>query len=300
MSSIRRLIGIGLAGTAMVAAASVVSALPASAAPAGGPDGGSAGYGTYLALGDSVAFGYVPSDATPQPDYFDPRSFVGYPEDVARALHLRVSNASCPGETTASMLVPGAQSNGCENSLGSSVGYRTLYPLHVQYRGTQMQYALRYLLTHRHTRLVTIDIGANDVFLCQEATKDACASPAEFEAVLHQIAVNLTVIYALIRGVAHYRGPLVALAYYSLTYSNPPSATEVALGELNSVIASVTERFGGKVADGFAAFEGPSVASGGSACAAGLLIPVPPAGTCNIHPSHAGHLLLAQAIEAIV
>jgi lysophospholipase L1-like esterase len=295
MGSIRRLIGIGLAGTAMVAA-SVLPALPASAAPAGG----SAGYGTYLALGDSVAFGYVPPQAVPAPDYFDPRSFVGYPEDVARALHLRASNASCPGETTASMLVPGAQSNGCENSLGSSTGYRTLYPLHVQYRGTQMQYALRYLITHRHTRLVTIDIGANDVFLCEETTADACASPAEFEAVLQQIKANLTVIYTLIRHVAHYRGPLVALAYYSLTYSNPPSASEVALEALNSVIASVTEKFGGKVADGFAAFQGPSAAFGGSACAAGLLIPVPPPGTCNIHPSHAGHRLLAQAIEAVV
>jgi lysophospholipase L1-like esterase len=66
------------------------------------------------------------------------------------------------------------------------------------------------------------------------------------------------------------------------------------------VVASVTEKFGGKVADGFAAFQRPSAAFGGSACAAGLLIPVPPAGTCNIHPSHAGHQLLAQAIEAVV
>jgi len=296
MGGIRRLIGIGLAGTAMVAAASVMPALPASAAPAGG----SGAYGTYLALGDSVAFGYVPPNATPPPNYFDPRSFVGYPEDVARALHLRVSNASCPGETTASMLVPGAQSNGCENSLGSSVGYRTLYPLHVQYRGTQMQYAVWYLLTHRQTRLVTIDIGANDVFLCEAETADHCASPAEFGAVLQQIETNLTIIYTLIRYVAHYRGLLVALTYYSLTYTTPPSASEVAVGALDSAIASVTEKFGGRVADGFAAFAGPSAAFGGSACAAGLLIPVPPPGTCNIHPSHAGHQLLAQAIEAVV
>ena len=94
---------------------------------------------------------------------------------MARALHIQVSNASCPGETTASFYVPGAPSNGCENSPGSSIGYRTEYPLHVQYWGTQMQYALKYLAVHRHTRLVTIDIGANDVFLCQETTADACA-----------------------------------------------------------------------------------------------------------------------------
>jgi lysophospholipase L1-like esterase len=292
VSGVRRLIGIGLAGTA-VAAASLMPALPASAAPVTGPSAD----GSYLALGDSVAFGYVPPQAVPAPDYFDPRSFVGYPEDVARALHLRVSNASCPGETTASFLVPGAPSNGCENSPGSSAGYRTEYPLHVQYSGTQMQYALRYLAVHRDTRLVTIDIGANDVFLCQETTADACASTAEFQAVLRQIGANLTTIYTLIRHVARYHGLLVALTYYSVSYSDP---AEVAGTEaLDAVIASVTEKFGGKVADGFAAFEGPSAAFGGSPCAAGLLIKLPD-GTCNIHPSPAGHLLLAQAIEDVI
>jgi lysophospholipase L1-like esterase len=293
LSGVRRLIGIGLAGTAMVAAVSLMPALPASATPVNG----AAGHGTYLALGDSVAFGYVPPQAVPAPNYSDPRSFVGYPEDVARALHIPVSNASCPGETTASFFVPGAPSNGCENSPGSSIGYRTEYPLHVQYPGTQMQYALKYLAVHRDTRLVTIDIGANDVFLCQETTADACASTAELQAVLQQIQANLTIIYTLIRDVAHYHGLLVALTYYSTSYSDP---TQVAGTEaLNSVIASVTEKFGGKVADGFAAFEGPSAAFGGSPCAAGLLIKLPD-GTCNIHPSPAGHLLLAQAIEDVI
>jgi len=41
------------------------------------------------------------------------------------------------------------------------------------------------------------------------------------------------------------------------------------------------------------------MAAGGSPCAAGLLIKLPD-GTCNIHPSPAGHLLLAQAIEEVV
>jgi hypothetical protein len=110
-------------------------------------------------------------------------------------------------------------------------------------------------------------------------------------------AANLTTIYAEIRDVAHYHGLLVALTYYSLGYSDQ---TQVAGTEaLNSAIASVTEKFGGKVADGFAAFEGPSAAFGGSPCAAGLLIKLPD-GTCNIHPSPAGHLLLAQAIEDVI
>ena len=291
MSGVWRLIGIGLAGTAMVAAASLMPALPALAAPAAGP----AANGTYLALGDSVAFGYVPPDAVPAPNYRSANSFVGYPEDVGQALRLGVWNASCPGETTASMLVAGAQSNGCENSPGSPVGYRTQFPLHVQYQGTQMEYALKYLTVHRHTVLVTIDIGANDAFLCQEVTADGCA--AEFPDVLKEVMANLGAIYHQIRDVAHYQGLLVALTYYSLNYSDPVQVAEIKL--LNAVIAGVTGAFGGKVADGFAAFEGPSAAFGGSPCAAGLLIKLP-GGTCNIHPSPAGHLLLAQAIEKVV
>ena len=291
VGGVRRLVGIGLAGTAMVAAASLMPALPASATPVAGP----AANGTYLALGDSVAFGYVPPQAVPAPNYRSANSFVGYPEDVGQALRLGVWNASCPGETTASMLVAGAQSNGCENSPGSPIGYRTQFPLHVQYQGTQMEYALKYLAVHRHTQLVTINIGANDAFLCQETTQDGCAS--EFPDVLKEVMANLGAIYHQIRDVAHYQGLLVALTYYSLNYSDP---TQVGLTEeLNNAIATVTEAAGGTVADGFGAFAGPSAAFGGDPCAAGLLIKLPD-GTCNIHPSPKGHQLLAQAIETVV
>src|SRR3954466_225220 len=154
----------------------VLLAVTAAGAASADPVTGSDANGTYLALGDSVAFGYVPAAAVPAPNYFDAHSFVGYPELLAQQLNERVSNASCPGETTASMLVAGAQSNGCENSLGSPVGYSTLYPLHVQYQGTQMEYALHYLAAHKHTRLITIDIGANDAFICQATTADHCSS----------------------------------------------------------------------------------------------------------------------------
>ena len=282
-----------VAGIAVGMAAGMVPALPAWAGSVTGP----AANGTYLALGDSVAFGFVPRQAVPPPNYRSAHSFVAYPEDVAQALRIRVWNASCPGETTASMLTVGVLSNGCENSPGSPVGYSTQFPLHVQYQGTQMAYALKYLAVHRHTQLVTIDIGANDAFLCQETTADHCTSPAELAALVQEIQANLTAIYTQIRAVAHYQGLLVALTYYSLNYSDPVQVAQVKL--LNALIAGVTQAFSGKVADGFAAFEGPSAAFGGSPCSAGLLIKLPD-GTCNIHPSPAGHLLLAQAIENVV
>src|SRR5579884_4404207 len=215
---------------AAVVVAAVVAAAGAGTTSAN-PVNGSDKNGTYLALGDSVAFGYVPPNAVPAPNYLDQHSFVGYPELLAQQLDERVSNASCPGETSTSMLVAGAVSNGCENAPGSTVGYRTLYPLHVQYQGTQMAYALQYLTAHKHTRLVTIDIGANDAFLCQETTLDDCAS--ELPAVAAEIATNLTTIFRELRA-AGYTGPIVALTYYSLSYSD---LTQIEAAEfLDSVI----------------------------------------------------------------
>jgi lysophospholipase L1-like esterase len=288
----RRLVAFTAALFLVVLIASI-GAGRASADPVNGSDAN----GTYLALGDSVAFGYVPPQAVPAPNYLVAHSFVGYPEYLAQQLDERVSNASCPGETTASLIVAGAQSNGCENSPGSPTGYSTLYPLHAQYQGTQIDYALHYLAAHKHTRLITIDIGANDVFLCQETTADHCTSPAELGGVLNEIAGNLGTIFHDLRDVAGYQGTIVALTYYSLSYSDP---TQVAGAQLlNSFIAGVAAQYGVTVADGFAAFEGPSLAFGGDPCAAGLLIKLPD-GTCNIHPSPLGHQLLAQAIAQAI
>ena len=280
-----------------VVAALFAAALIGAGATAAAPVNGSDANGTYLALGDSVAFGYVPPEAVPAPNYLVAHSFVGYPQYLAQQLRIRVSNASCPGETSASMLVAGAQSNGCENSPGSPVGYSTLYPLHVQYQGTQMEYALHYLAAHKHTRLITIDIGANDAFLCQETTADHCTSPVELAGVASEIAGTLGTIFHDLRVVAGYQGPIVVLTYYSLSYSDP--ATIAGSEFLNSVLSGVTLASGGIVADGFGAFEGPSLAFGGDPCAAGLLIKLPD-GTCNIHPSPAGHQLLAAAIAKAI
>ena len=280
---------------ALIAVLAVIAAVGAGATSAD-PVTGSDANGTYLALGDSVAFGYVPPNAVPAPNYLDQHSFVGYPELLAQQLNERVSNASCPGETTASLLTAGAQSNGCENSPGGSpIGYATLYPLHVQYQGTQMQYALHYLAAHKHTRLITIDVGANDAFLCQETTADHCST--ELGTVGQEIGANLASIFYDLRVVAGYGGPIVALSYYSLSYSDQ---TQV-LGALflDSIIAQVAPSFGVTVADGFGAFGAASASFGGDPCAAGLLIKLPD-GTCNIHPSPAGHKVLAAAIAAAI
>ena len=95
-------------------------------------------------------------------------------------LHLWVANAACPGETSSSLIHASAQSNGCENvPAGSGVSYRKDFPLHVRYSGSQLAYAVKYLKAHPGVRLVSLMIGANDLFVCQETTAGGCASSAE-------------------------------------------------------------------------------------------------------------------------
>jgi lysophospholipase L1-like esterase len=246
----------------------------------------------YLALGDSVAFGYRPPEVTAPADYLDAGNFRGYPEVLARRTRLRVTNASCPGETTSSMLDVTAQSNGCENSVDSPVGYRTAYPLHTAYAGSQVDYAVRFLRQHRRTRLVSIDIGANDLFVCQATTADKCTG-TDFAATVGTVRTNLDTILSTLRHRGRYHHRLVVLTYYSLDYGDPVGTAGITA--LDAAIAAAARANHAVVADGFGAFRRASAASGGDTCAAGLIIKLPD-GTCNVHPTRKGHRVLARAV----
>jgi lysophospholipase L1-like esterase len=253
----------------------------------------------YLALGDSVAFGYREPTTLPAPDYYDAADFIGYPEDVASALGLSVANLACPGETSASLINPNAQSNGCENSLvdGQKVdeGYRTLYPLHVAYQGSQLAAGVAYLRTHHRTRLVSLMIGANDAFLCEDNTADHCTSPAELAAVVAGIEKNVTIILRTVRH--YYRGQIAIVDYYSLSYTNP--ADEAGAQLLDNAMNTAAKPFHVVVVNGYEAFAAASQYSGGNPCTAGLLTQLSTGG-CGVHPTPAGQDVLAQAIEAAI
>ncbi len=250
----------------------------------------------YLALGDSVPFGFREATNQPLPDYTDAASFVGYPEDVAAELSLRTANASCPGETSASLIHAYAPSNGCESAAGGSgPGYRDAFPLHVGYRASQLHFAVHYLQGHRDTRLVSLMIGANDALLCQASTADHCVS--ELPAVLKQIATNVATILKRIRGEAAYRGQIVIVNYYSLNYSSPLANAQSQA--LNQAMDAGAKSYHVRFADGFGTFQRAAAQAGGDSCAAGLLTTLSTGG-CGVHPSVAGQELLAGAIERVV
>ena len=254
---------------------------------------------TYLALGDSVSFGYQPPGSVPPPDYAHASSFRGWPEHAARALHLKLVNASCPGETSASLINPGAPNLGCENTRGNrDVSYRRHYPLHVRYRGSQLSFALSFLRAHPRTRLVTLMVGANDFFLCQTTTSDGCTSAAEQDATLGRIRANVRRIVARIRSKAHYRGHIVLMRYYSLDYNS--ALLSGVSRAMNRAAYQGAKPFRIRVADGFGEWRAASVHSGNNPCTAGLLAQLGAPGHCDVHPSWAGQALLAQALERAI
>jgi len=268
----------------MRAAALLLLLVAACASDAGdaspAADAGAAGPPAYLALGDSVAFGFDPLVDTART-----AEFVGYPEVLAARRELALSNASCPGEATGGFISPTGTDNHCREN-------KAAYPLHVAYDGTQLDYALAYLADHPETALVTIDLGGNDV----SHLNDMCAGEVGclldgFGPMLLDYGNNLDTIFAALRGA--YDGPLVALAIYN---PRPDDATyQFGLDRLNGALAARAAEHGGILADGFAAFA--TAAGGGDPCAAGLLIALPD-GTCDIHPSPLGDQVLADAIEA--
>jgi lysophospholipase L1-like esterase len=252
----------------------------------------------YLALGDSVTFGYMEKQVVPAPNYSDPASFHGYPEQLAAQLRLKVGNAACPGETSSSLIDPAAPSNGCENNpKGTSDNYRTQHPLHVSYKGSQLAYALSYLHSHRNVRLVSLMIGANDFFRCEETTKDFCQNSAEETPVATTLIKNIHTILSAIRNKAHYRRQILIVNYYSLDYSSALINRNSQL--LNQVQDTGAKPFHVKFADGYGEFAAAAAHSGGHSCAAGLLTQLSTGG-CGVHPSYSGQALLAQAVEKAI
>ena len=253
----------------------------------------------YLALGDSVTFGYQEAQVKPPPDYHNAYTFKNYARDVGSALHVRVTNAACPGETTTSLINENGPSNGCENSPppNQDVGYRKFFPLHVGYKGSQLSFAVQFLKKHPATRLVSLMVGANDLFRCQKTTSDACLSKSEQQATLNTIKKNVHKILSEIRGKAQYQGQLVLVHYYSIDYGN--ALITGIVRSLNGTLDAAAKGFHVTVADGFGEFRRGSAHSAGDPCKAGLLTQLSTGG-CGVHPSYAGHGLLALAVERVV
>jgi lysophospholipase L1-like esterase len=250
---------------------------------------------TYLALGDSYAFAFNPNISLA--GRLNPANFPGYTDTVAAALELKLTNAACPGETSGSMISGKRPDNGCQD-------YRANFPLHTQYSGAQLAFAVKYLRSHHNTDLVTIQIGGNDLLILQALCKgDETCILDGLGPVKAQMKANLNTIYLAIRNRAHYHGTIVAVPYFAFNYNDPKNVAIVTA--LDGTISTVAARYHARVADVFGAFFTASANSPFLAhvpCFAGLQVVLDPGSppTCDIHPSAAGHAVFAKAILAVL
>jgi len=249
--------------------------------------------GPYLALGDSLPFGYNPLIQPP-----DLADYLGYPTLISAITKNSLTNASCPFETTGTFLSGGTTPDG---AFGCQV-WRTTSglkkPLFVSYMGPQMDYAASFLQSHPNTQMVTLQLGGNDLadvqLLCNG---DSVCELLNLPAALVQIGANLSTTIANIRG-AGYSGLIVLVNYYAFNYTSLSQTTAFsALAQTMDVVALSPNV---KVADVFKAFALASAPFHGDTCAAGLRIMLnhfnPLTGdNCDVHPSFAGHALIAGA-----
>jgi lysophospholipase L1-like esterase len=253
--------------------------------------GGGSGL-NYLALGDSVAFSYISQAGY---EYFYPTNFVGYADHLSSTFNLNTVNAACPGETTSSFISSTGPDNGCR-------AYRSQFPLHVDYASTQLAFAMAFLRQNRGTRLVTIQLGANDGFLLEkQCNYDPTCIENGAPQLFATVAANMQIILTGLRSTG-YQGPIIIVNYYSVDYTDQ-RFTELTAG-VNQAITSSAPIYGAEVADVFSAFQ-PAASTQfaqGHTCAAGLLNNSNPATsppTCDVHPSQSGHKLISQVIAGV-
>jgi lysophospholipase L1-like esterase len=262
--------------------------------PKGGPKSAS-----YLALGDSLPFGYNP--LVQPPDLSD---YVGYSSIISTMTQDSLTNASCPYETTATFLTGGTTPDGafgCQFWRNES-GLKK--PLFVSYSGPQIDYAISYLQHASGTQLVTIQLGGNDLAdLELTCNNNPVCELAGLPATLAQVGANLSSSVARIRATG-YSGQIVLVNYYVFNYLNLlQSSAFSALAQTMATVAASSPNV--KIADAFKAFALVSAPYSGDTCAAGLRIKLsaynPQTGDmCDVHPTFEGHAVLASAIFAAI
>jgi lysophospholipase L1-like esterase len=245
---------------------------------------------SYLALGDSLAFGYSQAKFEKLLPNEDPSGYhTGYVDDFGgflQLLHpgLQIVNDGCPGETTDSFIAGPCQ-------------YQQLFPLHHPYSGgkssSQLSDALAYLVAHHGAvNPITLDIGANDALAVIKTTcnlEPVCIA-GHAPALFAHIGSNLGLILADLRGAAP-RTQIIVLGLYNPFGATIPGADELT-AKLNEVMAQVAAGAGARFADPLPLFNPPGSLEQPTICLlTNMCTP-----QVDIHPTDLGYGVLAGVI----
>ena len=222
---------------ALVSALLGVALVAPSAAAKPDPRAVERAMGYYLALGDSLATGYQPTTGNDLDG--------GYVGDVyeaaAQRAKMRLANIACAGETSQTFVDGGR----CD-----------------YVKGSQLEQAEHFLRAHgQFTRLITIDIGANDVQRCVGGTGTidfGCIAEG-----MQAVATNLPLILETLRAGAP-NAQIVVLDYYNpflAAYLAGEAGKALATQstylqiQLNEIIAKAAADVGADLAEVSLAFE---------------------------------------------
>ncbi|HVR04789.1 MAG TPA: SGNH/GDSL hydrolase family protein [Solirubrobacteraceae bacterium] len=245
---------------------------------------------TYLALGDSLAFGYSEArfkehEGNENPAYFE----TGYVDDFGDVLKifepgLQIVNDGCPGETT-------------ESLIKGPCLYQLAYPLHHPYAAgpasAQLTDALSYL--HEHPGAVnpiTIDIGANDALGLIETIckRELACILAGVPALFAHVGANLGLILGDLRAAAP-QAQIIVLGLYNPFGETLPGGDELT-AKLNEVMAGDAAAVGARFADPLPVFNPPGALEAPTICLlTNMCTPLQ-----DIHPTDLGYAVLAGLI----
>lgn len=227
----------------------------------------------YLAVGDSLAFGY-------QPDVNYTHGYSNYfYSNLQQHGTTTYDNLGCPGETTATMI-----NGGCPYSI-----LRKYF-----YTGAQLTAAVNYIKKYAgQVSPVTLDIGAND--LLPDINPSTCAISSNWANDLATVDTNLTQtilpqINAALTVNGKRTGDLLLMNYYD-PYQNVCPNSVPYIQEINQHIAADAAGYG-PVADVFTAFGGATTPNP-HICSYTWMCSI----FDNIHGSSTGYSVMAGAFE---
>lgn len=226
----------------------------------------------YLALGDSLAFGF-------QPDLDFSHGYADY--FMSNLTHHGVkylANMGCTDETSSTFI------NG-----GCPYPFLRKYP----YVGSQLAAAVTYLKKYRgQVSPVTLDIGASD--LQHDIDLSKCSISSNFTNDLAAVDANVKTILAQLQAAmlvnGHMTGDIILVNYYD-PYQNSCPNTVPDIQLLNRHLASDVHGFG-IIADVFDAFGGAGVPNN-NICNYTWMCSI----FKDVHGSDQGYSLMASTVE---
>ncbi|HEU4974004.1 MAG TPA: SGNH/GDSL hydrolase family protein [Baekduia sp.] len=257
----------------------------------------------YLALGDSLAYGYQQAKFAAELPAIDPSTFnTGYVDVFASRLQqlskgIVTVNDGCPGETSDSMINGGPTPGTCATGNGFPSPW-----LHHPYTGSQMDDAIAFLQAHsKNTSPVTINIGANDLL----ATQRQCAAEfgdgtlADLQCIqtrapltIGHVAQNLGSMLARIRAAAP-TTEIIVMGLYNPQFTLPGGDDLITQG-FNPAMAGVAAQHGAFFADPFNTINhGAGYPSEAASVCSQIAICTP---LRDIHPFDNGYAAIADVI----